>query len=269
MTYELSMHAGGASSASAFLSETEGLQGLLLPTVGVGEKVFVPNKGNDPKDLDTLPDGSKARPGIYLAKRTGVLAWKVGYDNKGEEESPAYIAFAPDSAIDDVSLIGKAVKSRQMMKKVDAHKYDFAESKVGHVKPILELLVWLPDTGFVVITTSPNYHDVVDGVLALKKLIDPATGEIGLVPAMFAPVQKEHKSATWTWNASFCDTMPIVDEKVKATMVEKFAEYRALTAESLDVKAAVDSWLSCSDRPVTEDIRTALRGAVALNSPKH
>ena len=268
MTNDLAIF-GSANSACAFLSETEGVQGLLLPTVGVGDKVFVPSKGNSPADLDTLPDGSKARPGIFLAKRTGVLAWKVGYDNKGEEESPAYVGFASDAHVDDVILVGKAVKARQMTKKVDAHKYDYSESKVGHVKPILELLVWLPDSGFVVITTSPNYHDVVDGVLALKKLIDPSTGEIGMVPALFAPVQKEHKSAAWTWNASFCDTTPIADQKTKDALLAKFAEYRELIAESLDVKAAVDSWLACSDRPITEDIRTALRGAISLNPPKY
>ena len=268
MTNELSTF-GGSSAANAFLDETDGLQGLLLPTVGIGEKVFVPNKGNDPKDLDTLPDGSKARPGMYIAKRLGVLAWKVGYDSKDEEESPAYIAFAKDSNKDDVALIGKAVKSRQMMKKPDAHKFDFAESKVGHVKPILEILTWLPDTGFVVITTSPNYHDVVDGVLALKKLVNPDTGEMEMTPATFAPVQKPHKSASWAWLANYCEITPIPKGQAHDALVAKFDEYRALTAESLDVKAAVDSWLSCSDRPITEDIRTALRGAVALNPPKY
>ena len=268
MTNELSTF-GGSSAANAFLDETEGLQGLLLPTVGIGEKVFIPNKGNSPADLDTLPDGSKARPGLYLAKRLGVLSWKVGYDNKGEEESPAYIAFAKDSNADDVALIGKAVKARQMMKKTDEHKFDYDASKVGHVKPILEILSWLPDTGFVVITTSPNYHDVVDGVLALKKLVNADTGEIGLTPATFAPVQKEHKSATWTWNANYCEITPLPAGAARDSLLAKFEDYRALTAENLEVKAAVDSWLDGSDRPMTEDVRTALRGAVALNPPKY
>jgi hypothetical protein len=267
MTNDLTLATSGASAAlDAFLSETEGLQGLLLPTVGIGDKVFVPNKGNSPADLDVLPDGSKARLGIFIAKRVGVLSWKTGFDTKGTEESPAFIAFAPDSNIQDVELVGQATKACQMKKKIDAPKWAFENSKVGFLKPILELLVYFPEVGFTVITTSPNYHDVVDGSVALSAIVN-GNGELGLTAAMFSPEQKPHQSAAWKWVANFCKIVP-ADEKAKEKVFAQFAEYRDLISENISVKSAVDAWMSCSDRPVTPEIREALVRGVALNPPK-
>lgn len=271
MTHELSIpKSGAAAAANAFLDEAEGLGGLLLPTVKVTDGgVFQPAKGNDPADMDKLPDGSKAKPGIFLAKRTGVLSWKVSYDKKGEDEQPAFSVFAPDSAIEDVKLMAKAAKARQFKPKdMDASRFDFANSGVGHIKPLLEFLVWLPDTGLTVIDVPPNFHDVTDGVAETKNLIDPSTGEISMVPAMFQPEKKHHKSGSWEWDSHFCGLKPIADEKVKAQLLKAFAEYREITKENLDLKARVDSWLQCTDKPMTDDIRAALVKGIALNPPK-
>lgn len=266
MTNALSSPTTASAALDAFLSETEGIQGLLLPTVGIGEKVFVPNKGNSPADLDVLPDGSKARLGIFIAKRVGVLSWKVGYDVKDTDESPAFVAFSPDANISDVELIGKSVKARQMTKKLEADKWDFANSKVGHLKPILELLVYFPEVGFTVVTTSPNYHDVVDGVSALSALVSE-DGSLGVTAAMFSPEQKDHKSAAWSWTSSFCKTVP-ADEKAKDKVFAEFAAYKDLISDNIGIKSAVDAWLACSDRPVTDEIREALTRGAALNPPK-
>lgn len=270
MTTALSIPSKGtAAAADAFLGETDGLGGLLLPTVSIGEGVFVPAKGNDPSDMDKLPDGSKARPGIFIATRNGVLSWKVGYDTKGEDDAPAFVAMIPDSNLDDIKLAGQAVKARQFCSKDNKpERFDFATSGVGHLKPLKEHLVYFVDTGFTIIAHSPNYHDVVDATTALKKLVDPDTGEINMAPAMFAPVKKPHKSAKWTWDACFCDVEPIKDAKVKDKLAAQFAEYRALISENLVVKAAVDAWLNCTDRPLTDEHREALRKGIALNPPK-
>jgi hypothetical protein len=136
------------------------------------------------------------------------------------------------------------------------------------LKPLEENLVFFPDTGFTVIAHSPNYHDVVDAIAALKQLVDPDTGEISMVPAMFQPTKKAHKSAKWTWDACFCDATPITDAKVKAKVLEDFAAYRELIAENLTIKASVDAWLNCTDRPLTDEIREALKKGIALNPPK-
>jgi hypothetical protein len=270
MTHALSIP-GSSAASDAYLDETgEGLTGLLLPTVNITDGgVFMAAKGNDPGDQDRLPDGSKAKPGIFLAKRTGVLSWKVGYDKKGEDENPAFTVWIKDSEIEDVKLAARAVKARQMKPKdMDATKFDFAVSGVGHLKPLLELLVWLPDTGFTVIAVPPNYHDVVDGIAATKNLVDPKTGEISMAPALFQPDSKPHKSGTWNWDSHFCGLKLITDEAQKAKLLEGFAAYSEIIKENLDLKARVDTWLNCTDRPMTDDIREALRKGIALNPPK-
>ncbi len=267
---------GAAASTHAFLEETEeSLGGLLLPTVKVGgdPAAFIPAKGNDPKDMDLLPDGGKARAGIYIGKRMGVLSWKVGFDDKataGEDKGgPAFVALAPDDAIEDVKLIGKATKARQMTAKVSANKiWDFANSQVGHLKPLAEFLVFFPETGFTVITHSPNYHDVVDAIAGLKNIADKETGEINMPVVMFKPARDHHKSKSYEWDASFC-SVSLADEKVKAAVQKQFAEYQAIIKDNIVVQEAVKSWLRCADRPMTDEIREALKRGIALNPPKY
>lgn len=262
--------AGAAAAADAFLDEAEGLTGLLLPSVGITDGgVFSAIKGNDPADVDRLPDGNKAKPGIFLAKRTGVLSWKVPYDKKNkEEDAPAFSVMVPDSHVEDVKLVAQAVKARQYCPKDRAEQFNFASSGVGHLKPLLEILAWLPDTGFTVISVPPNFHDVVDGIAETRNLVDPATGEISLAPTMFKPTSKPHKSATWEWKSHFCGLTAIADDKTRAQLLDGFAKYREAIAENADLKARVDSWLQCTDRPMTDEIREALKRGIAINPPK-
>lgn len=255
-------------STNAFLDETESPQGLLLPAVSVIDGTFRALPGNDQADIDVLPDGSKARTGIFIAKRVGVLSWKVDFDAKAEDESPAFVAFAPDCSLSDVALIGKAVKARQMVAKPEKHVYDFKESGVGHLKPILELLVWFPEVGFSIVTTSPNYHNAVDGVSALKKLINPDTGAIGMTPCSMKPSKKPHKSGSWSWESSFCDTTPLSKED-SVSLLEAFKAYQDIVKENQLIRENVDKWIGCLDAPMTEEIREALNKGVALNPPKY
>lgn len=267
-TSALSAHVNAADDA--FLGETDMVEGMLLPTVKISDAgVFVPQKGNDPNDMDKLPDGGKAsRDGIHglvIASRTGVLSWKKGYDDRGDDESPAFVAFTPASNATDAELIGKAVKARQMCPKDEAlrKRFDFDQNGVGHLKPLQELLVWLPDTGFTIIATAPNYYDVVDGIAALKVIRDVE----GLAAALLKPVTKPHKSGKYTWDSNFC-SIALAPADIKAKLEAGFAEYQEIIKENLDLKDRVDRWLSCSDRPMTEEIRAALAKAVTLVPPK-
>ncbi len=247
-------------SVSTFLDIADTATGIMLPTVKVTDKIFTPAPGNDPKDIDLLPDNGKPRAAVYIAKRVGALSWKNGYDQKGEEETPAFACFAQDQNDTDVGLIAGAAKARQMCKKAENGKFDFERSKVGHIKPLLEILVFLPKVGFTVIAVSPNYYNVVDGIKAVGNLQGP-------VPVMIKPDTKPHKGGGYNWDSAYCGVEPINGDVAQKLLAE-FEEYRIKVSEDLVVKDAVEGWLSSSDRPVTDAIREALRAGIALNPPQ-
>jgi len=257
MSNELSLPSNN-SRAFLDIADTEG--GIMLPTVKVTDKIFTPAPGNDPKYVDILPDNGKARPAVFIAKRIGALSWKNGYDNKTDEETPAFAVFASDTNDADVGLIAAAAKARQMCPKAKAPEYDFDKSKVGHIKPLLEVLVYLPNVGFTVIAVSPNYYNVVDGVKAAGNLQGP-------VPVMIKPDHKNHKSGTYTWDSSFCGFTPINGDQA-AKLAQEFEAYRASIAEDLVTRNAVESWISCSDRPMTDEVRAAMQRGIEINPPK-
>lgn len=259
MPNELSLNTN-PNAASAFLDIADTAGGIMLPTVKVTEKIFTPAPGNDPKDLDNLPDNGKARPAVYIAKRVGVLSWKNGYDKKSDEEVPAFTAFANDQNDEDIGLIAGAAKARQMCPKAIQPNFDFDKSKVGHVKPLLEILVFLPKVGFTVIAVSPNYYNVVDGVKAVGNLQGP-------VPVMIKPDKKNHKGGGYTWDSAFCG-VDVINGAEAEKLLAAMEEYRVSVAEDLAIKEAVNSWLTSSDRPMTDAVREALRAGIALNPPQ-
>ncbi len=259
MTNELSVNQN-QRAASVFLDIADNAGGIMLPTVKVTDKIFTPAPGNDPAHIDLLPDNGKARPAVYIAKRVGILSWKNGYDNKAEDEVPAFAVFANDQNDEDIGLIAGAAKARQMCPRAKQDDFNFDKSKVGHVKPLLEILVFLPKVGFTVIAVSPNYYNVVDGIKAVGKLTGP-------VPVMIKPDKKNHKGGGYTWDSAFCG-VEVIDGAGAADLLKAMEEYRLSVSEDLAIKEAVESWLSSSDRPMTDAVREALRAGIALNPPQ-
>jgi hypothetical protein len=262
MSNELSLPQNQESTA-AFLDIADAQGGLTLPTfkvVAAGDKsTFTPAPGNDEKDLDLLPDNAKARMAVFITNRIGVLAWATGYDDRGEGEQPVFCNFAAPGAKEDAELIGSATKQCQMMPRDRKSEYDFEKSKVGHVKPLHEVLLYLEGVGFTVCSVSPNFYNVVDGVKAIGNLKGPVVVSI-------TPGATPHKTGK---NSAFLE-MTVVDPKSdKALALAKsFEEYRVATAEDLQTRNAVETWLAAGDRPMTDAVREALKGAIALNPPR-
>lgn len=261
MSNELSLPST-KNSDLAFLEIAEAAGGLMLPTVkvvAIGDKaMFSPDAGNDPKDLDLLPSSGKAVPALYIARRIGALSWKVGFDEKEEGDSPAFCAFADPTNDADIKLISAATKAVQMTPRDQKSKYDFEKSKCGHVKPLLELLVFLPGVGFAVVSVAPNFYNVVDGVKALGTLDGP-------IPVMLKPDATPHKTGK---SSAFC-SLEVISGDAKGKLAEAFAAYQEANKENLQIRQATDSWLSCTDRPMTDEIRAALNVAVTLNPPRY
>jgi hypothetical protein len=258
MTNELTTNL--AKSSAAFLDIADTATGIMLPTIKVTDKIFTPAPGNDPTVLDLLPDNGKAKPAIYIGYRVGALSWKNGYDKKTDDETPAFAVFAKPQNDDDIGLIAGCSKARQMCPKLKQPSFDFEASKVGHVKPLMEILVYMDKVGFMVVGVSPNYYNVVDGIKAVRSLQGP-------VAVMIKPDTKPHKGGGYNWDSAFCGVEPISgDNAVK--LLASFEEYRTKVSEDLVLKDAVEGWLQCSDRPMTDAVREALKAGIALNPPQ-
>lgn len=264
MSNELSIPSN-QESTEAFLAVADGGGGgLSLPTVkvvAVGDKAqFTPAPGNDEKDLDLLPDNAKPRMAVFIQNRIGVLSWAKGFDDKDEGEQPLFCAFAAPGNTEDAKLIGEGAKQCQMMPRDRKHEYDYDKSKVGHLKPLNEALVYLEGVGFTVISVAPNFYNVVDGVKAIGNIKGPAV-------VMIKPEATPHK----TGKSSAYMGLELVDlaknEKAVA-LAKNFEEYRVAMAENLQVRNAVEAWLSASDRPMTDAVREALKAGIALNPPR-
>jgi len=231
-----------------------------------------------PQELqDALPSGKKPILGVLMGFRYHATAWPAGYAdneaqaaaNPGGEKSkpkPVYAVAIANTDVDGVKLLMAAAKNYQFTKTVDKSKFDYASSKAGHLKPALELLVWLPGVDAPVVISSAYGHGcVVESLTSLQALVDPKTGSIGQFPALIRSVSQEKTSkAGYTFKVH---ALEVTNASNQGNAVEVWKSYGAWIQQAAADPATVQKvrdWLSGADRPLNSEITAALKACAAL-----
>ncbi len=228
--------------------------GLMVPVPGVPDEI-----------ADTLPQGRRAFDAVFLDYRLSIVAWPVGYNDRTEEVSkPCYSAAINAVQPEDAALVMRCCKNYQYTKGANKNKFDFATSRVGHIRPQVEMLVYLPDpvNGLVIVSCAANYGSVERTFANIDKLVDEATQKLGRFPCSIRPVSEEASAGQFTWKIHSLEITPSTN-----TASPAWPAYGTwLNAARLDpaVVNTVSQWVSAADRPMTDEIRAALRIGISL-----
>lgn len=247
--------AGPARSAFPLLSITGGNAGG-----SVTPAKFVPSE-----IADNLPQGKKPIRGVYLSHRLEITAWPEGYKDEQSDEprKPAWSAVVKADNAADAALVMKACKAYQYTPGTDkAAKFDFASShNIGHIRPVLAILMYLPDIDGVCIVQPPQYYpSAVSTAQALAKNADPATGEIGQFPAVLTVVSTTNtaKGSGKTWSTHSFDIGVDVTPKGKDLLVA-FGKWKDRILADTENLQVLKDWVE--EDTMTDEIRTRLRTA--------
>lgn len=204
----------------------------------------------DHEAYDDLPAGKKAVTCVLLAARVAVTAWKGAKDETGDDDNTPAWGFA--SPLDDIEVLQSvqaAAKKVQMTPKDQKIKFDWnGGSGTGRPAPALELLVWLPDAGVVVLRTPPVYGSFVKSIRAIRQSICDNAGNIVPGPVSVGIQSQTQTSRSRKWlEYSFSFATP---RDGGTSLMGAFKEFLEEIDDELDSK--VSDWTAANDRPVAE-----------------
>lgn len=262
--------AGGNSDASERFP-------LINVTGGPSGGMFEP-LATMPQELqDALPSGKKPIQGVLMGFRYHATAWPAGYADtdaqaaaqpSGEKtkSKPVYAVAIGNTDVDGVKLLMAAAKNYQYTKTADKAKFDYAASKAGHLKPALELLVWLPEVEAPVVVSSAYGHGcVVESLTSLQTLVDPKTGSLGQFPAQVRSVSQEKTSKSgYKFKVHALEVSNTMNTGGSVELYKAYTGWIQEAAKDPGTVQKVRDWLSGADRPLNSEIAAALKACAAL-----
>lgn len=227
---------------------------------------FVADDGVPDDILMKLPQGRSPAMGIFIGFRAELAAWGTGYDDRdpAAEPRPSWSCAIPSNDGPNSVVLEEAAKQYQFTPKASKAKFDFANSQVGHIRPVLTAMIWSPALGDLLIVQScAGYEPWLESLRSLGKLVDPATGGIPRIPITVRArsEQRESKKSGFSWLVHTL-TFDVAATESGGAMLTAFNAWRE--GVSTERKAQVAEWLSAADRPMTDDIVAALRKAKTL-----
>ncbi len=236
-------------------------------TISAGNQggVFVPAPFVEQSIADQLPQGKKPFDAVFIGYRLAVSSWPVGYDSNNTEGKPVWsCAIAANNQADAVSLV-RCARQYQYTSTLNRPKFDHATSGVGHVRPQVEVLAYIPELdGLVVVSTPSNFGSVESTLAGFQNLTDKSTGAIGQFPASFRPLSedKSSKKSGQSWKVHRLEVTSSTNQTSPAWT--KYEAWRNGAAQDPAVVATVRQWLAADDRPMTDEVRKALALGAAL-----
>jgi hypothetical protein len=209
---------GGSALMAAVDDPDDDWGGSSLPSIalkgGSNGGVFAPRSSLSESVQEAIEEatGRKKIQAIYLSHRICVTSNPHDFDDKQDDDRPLWSAACPDNNIEFYRLLRKACKKYKFTAKVDrADIYDGdADLEIGHIKPHLELLVFIPGLAFpdeegivdedavgdIVVVKSPYQFDSFhNSMRSLQKLMDPAQGIVPVMPITIGVDLEEGKGS--------------------------------------------------------------------------
>lgn len=255
-------------------SEGGGGSPMLFPTIQVtggesgGQWKLV---GDVPKEVARMfmpVTGADTLDGVLVGYRVELIAWPQGKRGDDEETTrPAWTAVLPGTAPANLrDLFMAAAEAFNFTPGADKHKFDFAASGVGHIRPSFQALVFVPGPGGCVVVQPPAlYPSWMETVETLVRCVDPKSGRLGRFP-----VRVGIKSRPIKYNNGNSNKVHrlVFDKAMDSQGQEWHESFNAWRAHALDqdpdIVEDINTWLSGADAPITDEIIERLNKAKAL-----
>lgn len=182
-----------------------------------------------------MPAGNRPFYAVYVAHRIGATGW-IGAGSAGKGGNPPAWRFALPSPLVDPKAVDLVRETLKIGRKVqfttssDRVKFD----DVGRLTPEIQILVWTPDCGFVVLVGAG--HKTVDASLTNAAKVEKKPGTpvkfgISVEETVNKRVQKADPNAK---NAAWTDAVITVDVEAGSEGERLFAAWNEL--KTRDVK---------------------------------
>lgn len=255
----LALVAGHAEESATFSD--------LFPTLvikgGNAGGTMSPSNGT-PKDIaNMLPQGKQPVHGIFMAYRVEAIAWPTGFDDKGEKDKPTINVAIPCNDVDNVTALLKASDNFQFCS--DKTKWSAASGGPGHVRPVFQMLVYLPQFDDVVVLQAPGLLKSWQTMSQLLNGMAAPDGSLVAFPAVFEPT-----TAPWydTNVFHYFNITPQVNAQGKEWM-QKYGQFIAGVKDSRpDLVQSINDWFSSADKPLDGDGKAKLLQAAGMINPR-
>ncbi len=267
-----------ASALTAFIGVADEPAGppMKFPVVnltsgnGAGAGAFSPADWVDKEfgagTSNLLPAGKRPLTAVFLGYRIELIAWSVAFDDpsRKKDDRPAWSCAVPANDASTIQVATEACKNYQFTKKSDKGAFDYAHSKAGHVRPAVQVLVFVPNVGIIVLAPPMHYSSVERTLKSLGKQADQQSGSLKPFPALIEPKTQGDKTATQSWLQHHLEFSLSVGADAKEAW-DQFNEWRLKVLPSdVQVQADIREFLNGTDHPVTPEIRQSLTVAAAL-----
>jgi hypothetical protein len=239
----------------------------LFPTLvikgGNAGGTISPSNGT-PKEIgDQLPQGKQPINGVFLAFRVEAQSWPSDFDSKQEGDRPIINAAISCNDAESTQLLLKGCENFQFCP--EKEKWDGINSGPGRLRPVFQLLVYLPQFDDVVVLQVPPLLKSWQTMSSILAGMAGPNGELANFPASFAVTTK-----TWYDKNVFhyFDIVPQVNDAGRVAL-EKYAAFVGSVQQTRpDLAEAIMDWFNCTDKPLTDEQRAKLEQASNMVNPR-
>jgi hypothetical protein len=259
---------GGVNMAAALMAITEGggrgelLFPILQLTGGNGGGAFTPIKSVPQEVADQMPQGKKPIDCVFIGYRTELAAWPVGYNDRGAEGGqPVWSMAVPCNAPDDSRLVRGACSSYQFTPGDNKAGWDHAVSGIGHIRPTMQLLVYLPSVNDLIVVQTPSHFISWQQTMEnLKKMVDPKTGLLNQFPCVLRAISEPKiikGNNTTQHTIEFTSAL----NEAGAGWWKQYGGWRQAAKQDQEIVEKVNQWLNALDKPIDDTLRQTLKKA--------
>lgn len=258
--------AGGGGMAASLLAvigvEDKAPSQLLFPILALNKSgMFCPIAAVPKEIADQMPQGKKDVEAVFVAYRTEIAAWPAGYDPAGEKGNPVYSFAISSNDVKLSKLATEACGNYQFTKKDNKPAWDYNASGIGHVRPMMAMLVYLPSVDDLIVVQTPSHYSSWKTTVAnLGKHVDPKTGALNQMPCLLRPVSTAKNVNGFDITENTIEFLSQMNATGKAWW-EKYAAFLETLKQDEVRLAALREWLECGDKPATDEIVERLQKA--------
>jgi len=239
-------------------------EGFIFPTIvltgGNSGGTFAPHASyeeSNPGLYDALDDVIKSKkvPCRYLGHRTTIVAWPLDYEDKGPDDKPIWDISIPDKGANDLFLLMRKACSKYKWTAKEKRKtiYDIDEDGegIGHVKPMIEILVWIPgldtagdgeeDSSLAVIQLPAHYDTMDETYKNFVKIVEKSTNSIPTAAATLVASTEEKSTTTFDWSIHSVELISREDSEEETAAFQAYLGDLSADEESMEM---VTGWLS-------------------------
>ena len=262
-----------AKSALAMIAKEDdhGTFAAMFPTLimkgGNAGGTMTPSNDTDKEIGKQLPQGKQSIQGVFMAYRSEAIAWPSDFDSRQDGEKPSINFAIPANDTDNTSMLLTGSENYQYAPKdVKEAKWLFKNGGPGILRPVFQMLVYLPAFDDVIVLQGPpllqSYRQLAK---QLMQYVNETDGSLGVFPATFDPV-------TEPWFEDNTYHYWKVTANTNDVGAKAYASYQAFVASLQtnrpDMIANIEDWFSGKDKPPAADHLARLKQAGNLVNPR-